>query len=156
MEKSTAGKGKTYFRKITRMDSSEVRLDADMIRLLIAIDEKKELAQIAGEVGMDPDTLKATLSKLLELKLIEPVQKDASYLSEEFLDALKINLSRIIGPMAEILIEDAAGELNLSLHEIPKEQAAELISSISLEIPDDQSRIQFKKLMLNELKRLQD
>jgi hypothetical protein len=156
MEKSTAGKGKTYFRKITRMDSSEVRLDADMIRLLIAIDEKKELAQIAGEVGMDPGTLKATLSKLLELKLIEPVQKDASYLSEEFLDALKINLSRIIGPMAEILIEDAAGELNLSLHEIPKEQAAELISSISLEIPDDQSRIQFKKLMLNELKRLQD
>ena len=156
MENYAAGKGKVFFRKITRMDSNEICLDADMIRLLIAIDEKKEMAQIAREVGMNAATLNATISKLLELNLIEPVQKDIEYLGDEFLDSLRMNLSRIIGPMAEILIEDAAKDMNVSLREIPKPQAAELISTISLEIPDDQSRIQFKKLMLKELNRLQE
>jgi predicted transcriptional regulator len=156
MENYAAGKGNVFFRKITRMDSNEICLDADMIRLLIAIDEKKEMTQIAREVGMNAATLNATISKLLELNLIEPVQKDIEYLGDEFLDSLRMNLSRIIGPMAEILIEDAAKDMNMSLREIPKPQAAELISTISLEIPDEQSRIQFKKLMLKELNRLQE
>jgi hypothetical protein len=154
MENQSAGKGKIFYRKTARMDSDEVRLDADMIRVLIAIDEQKELAQVGREVGMNAASLRATLARLLERKLIEPVRKDSEYLNDEFLNALRLNLSRVIGPMAEILIEDAAKNMNVGLREIPKPQAAELISSISIEIPDEQSRIQFKKLMLKELKRL--
>ena len=36
----------------------------------------------------------------------------------------------------------------------PKGQAAELISALSFEIPDEESRIQFKKEMLKLLKQL--
>lgn len=144
-----------HFRKVTRMDSEEICLDADMIRLLISIDESKKLEQVADEVGMDPATLNSTLSKLMELNLIEPVRKEVPYLAKKFLDALKTVLSRAVGPMAEFLINDVADDMGLSLEKIPKSQAAELISALSLEIPDDGGRMQFKKAMLELIKKQQ-
>jgi hypothetical protein len=137
-----------YFRKVIRKDSDEISLDADMIRLLIAIDENKSLYQVAEEVDMQATTLKSTLSKLLEQGLIEPVKKDIAYLDHLFLEALRINLSKVIGPMAEILIEDVVEDMNLKASEIPANQAAELINNLSLEIPDEKDRIEFKKSML--------
>ena len=140
-----------FFRKIIRKDSDEISLDADMIRLLIAIDENKSLYQIAEEVDMETTTLKKTLRKLLNQRLIEPVKKDVPYLDHLFLEALRINLSKVIGPMAEILIEDVVAEMKLKTSEIPVNQAAELINNLSLEIPDEKDRIEFKKSMLNIL-----
>ena len=137
-----------YFRKVIRKDSAEISLDADMIRLLIAIDENKSLYQVAEEVDMQATTLKSTLSKLLEQGLIEPVKKDIAYLDHVFLEALRINLSKVIGPMAEILIEDVVDDMKLKASEIPANQAAELINNLSLEIPDEKDRIEFKKSML--------
>lgn len=138
-----------FFRKVIRKDSDEISLDTDMIRLLIAIDENKSLYQIAEEVDMETTTLKKTLSKLLEQRLIEPVKKDIPYLDRVFLEALRINLSKIIGPMAEILIEDVVADMELKTSEIPVNQAAELINNLSLEIPEEKGRIEFKKSMLN-------
>ena len=137
-----------YFRKVTRKDSDEISLDANMIRLLIAVDENKSLYQIADEVDMERTSLKTTLSKLLKQGLIEPVKKDIPYLDRAFLEALRVNLSKIIGPMAEILIEDVVAEMNLINSEIPKNQAAELINNLSLEIPEEKDRLEFKKSML--------
>jgi hypothetical protein len=151
MNISRASQGDLFFRKIIRKDSDEISLDADMIRLLIAIDENKSLHQIAEEVDMETTTLKKTLSKLLNQRLIEPVKKDAPYLDHLFLEALRINLSKVIGPMAEILIEDLVAEMDLKTSEIPVNQAAELINNLSLEIPNEKDRIEFKKSMLSIL-----
>ncbi|MGD8523382.1 MAG: hypothetical protein PVF56_19700 [Desulfobacterales bacterium] len=151
MNISRASQGDLFFRKIIRKDSDEISLDADMIRLLIAIDENKSLHQIAEEVDMETTTLKKTLSKLLNQRLIEPVKKDVPYLDHLFLEALRINLSKVIGPMAEILIEDVVAEMDLKTSEIPVNQAAELINNLSLEIPNEKDRIEFKKSMLSIL-----
>jgi len=115
---------------------------------VIAVDENKSLYQIADEVDMERTSLKTTLSKLLKQGLIEPVKKDIPYLDRAFLEALRVNLSKIIGPMAEILIEDVVAEMNLINSEIPKNQAAELINNLSLEIPEEKDRLEFKKSML--------
>ena len=142
-----------HYRKVTRLDNKEVLLDADMIRLLIAIDETKPLGKIAQEVGMNPDQLNVTLDKLLELKLVEPVlQKDKSSMGGRFLKALEQNLSRAVGPMAQIILEDALSDLNLTGKDIPQNQAAELISILAVEIPDEDVRMQFKKAMLPLIK----
>ena len=151
MNLSRSGQVDLYFRKVIRKDGDEISLDADMIRLLIAIDENKSLYQIADEVDMETTTLKKTLSKLLDQRLIEPVKKDVPYLDHVFLEALRINLSKVIGPMAEILIEDVVAEMELKTSEIPVNQAAELINNLSLEIPDEKDRIEFKKSMLRIL-----
>jgi hypothetical protein len=137
-----------YYRKVIRRDDQEVSLDADMIRLLIAIDEKKSLYHIAEEVGMQAAVFKKTLSKLLQQGLIEPIRKDIPLLDDTFLAALKINLSKAIGPMAEILIEEVSSEMQLNTAAIAVQQAAELITHLALEVPDEDDRMRFKKAMM--------
>ncbi|MBW2582436.1 MAG: hypothetical protein JRE36_02400 [Deltaproteobacteria bacterium] len=144
MDSGWTGRSDAYYRKVIRKDNDQVSLDADMIRLLIAIDENKSLSQIAEEVDMGNATFNKALSKLLDQGLIGQVKKDIPVL----------NLSRAIGPMAEILIEDMAAEMELTPSEIPINQAAELIANLSLEVPDEENRMQFKKSMLAILNKI--
>ncbi len=141
------------YRKVTRLDGREVSLNADMIRLLIAIDESKALGQIGRELGMTHATLKATLAKLSAINLIEPIGENIPRRDNGFLDALTLNLSRAVGPMAQILLEDALSDMKLSSGAIPQNQAAELIGALALEIPDEEARMQFKKAMLELMKK---
>jgi len=154
MDLGWTGRPEAYYRKVIRNDNDQVSLDADMIRLLIAIDENKSLYQIAEEVDMGNATFKKALSKLLDQGLIAPVKKDIPVLDQSFIETLRINLSRAIGPMAEILIEDVAAEMELTPSEIPVNQAAELITNLSREIPDEENRMQFKKSMLAILNKI--
>jgi DNA-binding MarR family transcriptional regulator len=145
ISKSAAG---LYFRKSIRKELEPVSLDADMIRLLLAIDEGKSLYQIAAEVEMDAVTFKKNLKKLLEQGLIETVQKAAALVERHFLQSLRMSLTRIIGPMADIVVDDSVAELKLDAAGISVEQAAELINRIALEIPTEDSRMRFKKSMI--------
>ena len=154
MDNDWTGRSDAYYRKVILKDNDAVSLDADMIRLLIAIDENKNLYQIAEEVDMGTATFKKALSKLLDQGLIEPVQKDIPVLDQSFIDTLRLNLSRAIGPMAEILIEDIAIEMEVAPAAIPVSQAAELIAHLSLEVPDEENQMQFKKAMLSILNKI--
>jgi len=154
MDIGWTGRSDIYFRKVIRTDNEKVSLDADMIRLLLAIDESKSLNQIADEVDMDNTGFRQSLSKLLEQGLIEPVQKGIPVLDESFLELLRINLSKAIGPMAEILIADVMEEMDLDSAGIPVNHAAELITQLSLEVPDGEIQVQFKKSMLAILNKI--
>jgi predicted transcriptional regulator len=137
-----------YFRKRIRKDLQTVSLDADMIRLLLVIDEHKSLYQIAAEVEMDAATFKKTLRRLLEQGLVETVQKHAPLLDKTFLYTVRLHLSRAIGPMAQIVLEETVAEMNLGPAGIPLDQAADLVNHLALEIPDEDNRIQFQKAMI--------
>jgi hypothetical protein len=137
-----------YFRKNLRKDQSNLTMDADMIRLLLAIDENKTMAQVAKEVNMNLSTLRANLAKLLKLRLIEPLEKEVAYMDAAFMETLRQNLTQAIGPMGEILIEDVAEDMGLDPARIPAQQAAQLVNQIAQEIPDEDSRGQFEKIML--------
>lgn len=156
MDEGWTSRSDAYYRKVIRKNNAAVSLDADMIRLLIAIDENKNLYQIAEEVDMGTATFKKALSKLLNQGLIEPVQKDTPVLDQSFIETLRINLARAIGPMAEILIEDMAEEMEIDPSAIPVNQAAELIAHLSLEVPDEDNRMQFKKSMLAILNKIKN
>ena len=95
--------------------------------------------------------MRTNLEKLLKQGLIEPVKKGLPVLDKIFLQALKINLSKVIGPMAEILIEETVSDMELTAPGIPVHQAAELITTLSHEIPDEEKRIEFKKSMMDIL-----
>ncbi|MDB4442094.1 hypothetical protein N9219_01590 [bacterium] len=154
MDSGWTDRSDVYYRKVIRKNNDAVSLDADMIRLLIAVDENKNLYQIAEEVDMGSLAFKTALSKLLDQGLIEPVQKDIPVLDQTFIETLRLHLSRAIGPMAEILIEDIAIEMGVDPAAIPVSQAAELIAHLSLEIPDEKNQMQFKKAMLAILNKI--
>ena len=140
-----------FYRKTLRKDHDQIALNAEMIRLLLAINEKKGLSQIAAEVEMETATLKKNLGKLIQLGLVEPVKKDLPVLDKIFLQALNINLSKAIGPIAEFLIEEVASKMEISGPGIPVHQAAEMIAALSHEIPDAEKQIEFKKSMMDIL-----
>ncbi len=144
---SKTGAG-VYYRKRIRKDLPSVSLNADMIRLLLVIDERKSLYQISAEAQMDAATFKRTMGSLLEQGLIEPVQRETLPLDHTFLHVMRLNLSRVIGPMAEILIDDVVAEMGLNSARIPADQAAEIINRLAREIPDESGQIQFKKSMI--------
>jgi DNA-binding IclR family transcriptional regulator len=150
---SKTGAG-VYYRKRIRRDLPSVSLNADMIRLLLVIDDRKSLYQISAEAEMDAATFKRTLGSLLEQGLIEPVQHDTPPLDHIFLHAMRLNLSRVIGPMAEILIDDVMAEMGLNPSHISVDQAAEIINRLALEIPDEPGQIRFKKSMIPLLKKV--
>jgi hypothetical protein len=152
MDFSSPQWSKLMFKKTERIDNDEVCLDADMIRVLIAIDESKNLDQVGREVGMSVTDFQETLSQLIKLNLIEPIGKDVAYLDESFIQEMQATLSQAVGPMAEILISEAAAGMNLSVSQIPKMQVAELINALSMEIPDEESKIHFKKAMIHLIK----
>jgi hypothetical protein len=137
-----------FFRKVIRRDIQNVALDADMIRLLLAINEQKSLYQIAAEVEMDSATFKTTLRRLLEQGLIESVRRSTPLLGRTFLQLLQLNLARAIGPMAQIVIDDGLAEMRFDPAGIPADQAADLVNRIALEIPDETLRARFKKSMI--------
>ena len=154
MDNGLSGGSDIFYRKVIRKDNDKVLLDADMIRLLIVIDESKSLYQLAEEVNMGNAAFKEALSKLLDQGLIEPVKKDIPLLDNTFLEILKMNLSKAIGPMAEILIEDSMADMQLNPSAIPVNQAAEMIAQLSLEIPGEENQMSFKKSMLAILNKI--
>jgi DNA-binding transcriptional regulator YhcF (GntR family) len=137
-----------FFRKAIRMDNSQFSLDSDMIRLLMAINENKDMAQIATEIGMNFATLRENLSKLQDLGIVESVHKAVVVLDKGFVESLKVRLSHEIGPMAEMLIEDVTAEMGFSASEIPLHRAEELINNLAQEIPEEKQRDHFQKSMI--------
>jgi hypothetical protein len=137
-----------FFRKVIGRDVRQVSLDADMIRLLLAIDERKSLYQIAAEVEMDSAVFKAALRRLIDQGLIQSVPRPPALLGRTFVQVVAMHLARAIGPMAQILIDDCLADLGLDPAGIPVDQGAELVNRIALEIPDESKRSAFKKALI--------
>jgi hypothetical protein len=142
-----------YFRKKIGMNHGEISMDAEMIRLLLAIDETKSIGQVAKETGMSLASIKNTLVKLIKLKLVEPVGRGVKMVTPDFLVRVREALVLAIGPIGEFLIEDIAAAMGCSALEIPTHRAAEFISLLAEEIPSEDGRLQFKKTMLAILPR---
>lgn len=137
------------FRKTVRKDSQTVSLDADMIRVLLAVDESKNIQRLAAELEMGEAALKQNITRLIAQGLVEPVDKQRHpALDRSFLQTLRMNLSRVVGPMAEILLEDWVAEMHINPTSIPLDLAAELVNHLAHEIPEESGRLQFKKSMI--------
>ncbi|MBF0225581.1 MAG: hypothetical protein HQK76_09020 [Desulfobacterales bacterium] len=153
---------KYFFKKTNLAKQGEFSMNADMFRLLMAVDEKKEIFQIAKELNMNNTALKDSLSKLLKLNLVERINKTEevkeepkiepkTYIDAKFFDILRKTLIENIGPMGDFLIEDVQNEMKLNLAEVSIEQAAEFVSNLAREVPDKDARLKFQKSMINEI-----
>ena len=149
-----ASKLDAHFRKTNIASANEITFDPDMLKLLMAIDEKKTLRQIATEVALPPDAFKKSFVKLYNLKLIEEVEDLTQFVDERFIGKIKEALIELVGPLGEVLIEDATGELNTTITRIPVADAATLINSIARHIPGEKEQNTFRKTMLDYMKTL--
>ncbi|MFH1982674.1 MAG: hypothetical protein ABIL58_12595 [Pseudomonadota bacterium] len=137
-----------YFRKSIHQNQGEVSMDAGMVRLLMAIDERKTVAQVAAEVGMNMAALRQTLGKLLDIGLIESVAMGGPVLDKQFLAELRNHITSAVGPIGEFLVEDIAAEMGLDANTIPISRAPDLIVNLAREISDETRRLAFERSMI--------
>lgn len=140
------------FKRVMRQDAGEVSFDPQMLATFMELDGKKNLAAVAKKTGQKMSSIREAVSKLLRLKLIEPVTSAISVLDREFISTLQKELSLAIGPLAEIVIEDAAGDLGHDLFRFPSQRAAELVELIGREIKRGDKRVVFTQNMVAAIK----
>jgi len=143
-----------YFKKTIPNDIEKVTLDADMIRLLTAIDENKNISQVARAAEMNLSRVRDVLGKLLKLELVVQVAKEVIYLDRAFIEFLKTKLSEAVGPMGEILIEDIMDEMGLQIDRIPVDAASDFIRNIAREIPQEENRTLFENVAFSRIPKL--
>ena len=144
-----------YFRKTDLAASGNVTLDQNMLKLLFAIDENKTILEVAREINLDPPVFKQSLVKLYKLKLIEKKEKEVEYIDASFLNNVRDTLVKLLGPLGEVLMDDAAEEMDMERSKIPKTLVAEYLMAIAEEIPSDKQKSEFKKNMLGEIKAME-
>ena len=141
------------FGRVMRSNIGDVSLDRQMLDVLMELDGKKNLGSIAKKTGMNTGNLREAVSKLLKLNLIENVVKGTgTFLDNDFLDYLNEQLALAIGPVAEIIIEDAVSDLGYRMSQIPSHKIAELIDLLSREIQREERKESFKLNMVKRIK----
>ncbi len=118
------------------------------------------LEEIAAEIGVDINTILDIVNRLKDLGILELKERKSAGTKEDkkvpsmFWDSLKSELSCIIGPVAEAIIEDEVKFLGGRKEDFSADKLPDLVESLSEEIEDPQKRLDFQKKMLDLLKRL--
>ena len=132
-------------------ERGEFTLDTQMFRVISELDGKKTIGTIAKNMGIDVKTMREVLRRLLDLEVIIPVDGRIPILREEFFGYLTDQLSLAIGPMAELLIEDALATLGYDRIRFPIHRAEELIDLLAQKIYREEKRSVFKQNMIEKI-----
>jgi len=140
------------FRRVVLSNMGDISLDSRMLEVLMELDGKKNLGSISKKTGMTTGNLRESVSKLLKLNLIEIVEGTGAFLDNDFMGYLNEQYALAIGPVAEVIIEDAVSDLGYKMSQIPSHKIAELIDLLSAEIQRDEKKEAFKLNMVKRIK----
>jgi hypothetical protein len=140
------------FKRVAREDIGEFSLDSNMLRVLMELDGNQNLGDVAKKTNVNMSEMRKAISKLLKLRLIKPVERAVSMLDGDFFDYLQAHLSLAVGPIAEVLIEDALSDLGHQRVQFPSHRAAELVDLLAREIQREEKMVQFKQDMVSKIR----
>jgi hypothetical protein len=152
MDLSSGDISAKVFKPIVKDDLGNFSLDGHMLSVLMALDGKLTLGQIAQKTGLNMANLREAASKLFKLNLIASVESATQRIDQDFVDYLIAELSLAIGPLAEVIVEDGVEDLGYSLQNFPTHRAAELVNLLSQEIQRDEKKSEFKQNMVQKIK----
>jgi len=154
MDVSTGDISALVFRRVVREDMAEFSFDGQMLGVLLELDGKKSLGEIASKGGLMMSDIRVVVGKLLELELIEPTEQAVSVLDGDFFGYLNDQLTRAVGPIASVLIEDSVADLGHSMSRFPSHRAAELVDLLDRQIQREEKRITFKQNMVQRIREM--
>ncbi len=145
------------FSVISAQAAADAQLKSSEWAIVTQIDGNQTVQKIIENLSLDEDECLSLLYTLFQKKLIK-IQKiqteDQIFVSDDFFNKIESSLVKIIGPVANYLIEDVMWELNESRERFDKDKIPMLIEAISQEIKDEQKSVQFQQQMLNEIRNL--
>jgi len=140
------------FRGSVKGDLAEFSLDSQMLKVLLELNGKKNLASVSRAIPMDIGTLRKVITRLNDLQLVEQVEIAIPLLNRDFFDYLTVHLSMALGPIAEFLIEDEIQEFCDDPKKVPIHRAAELVNLLARQVPRKEKRVAFQQAMVQKIK----
>jgi hypothetical protein len=123
-----------------------------MLSVLMNLNGKNTLGQVAQQLGLNLATIRPIVAKLIQFKLVERVEVAVNVVDQDFISFLISQLSVAIGPLGGIVVEDGLEDLGFTKTNFPTSRTAELVSLLAQEIQREDKRIQFKQGMLKKIK----
>ena len=121
-----------------RVEGDEQKHDMRTFNILMAIDGKRSVETIAKEDHYDPEELTSVVQQLVIAGAIEPVVAEyTDEMRDAFFTRLEDELSRIMGPVSSIIVQENVGQLGSDRSGFPMSRAGELVQLISRNIPDN-------------------
>jgi hypothetical protein len=142
------------FRRTGATLQGQISMSGKMLEVLMALDGRTALGEVARKLDFSISDLRPHLQKLIEYGLIEEVKEAVAALDPGFYGYLSGHLSRIAGPIAGVMVEDAVLEIGNGSTDVSKNRAGELIELVGCQIPDEGQRVDFIKKMLLKLREL--
>ena len=141
------------FKRMLRDDLGDFSLDRTMLTVFMELDGHTNLGAVAKKAGLKMSSMREVISKLLQLNLIEKVEDKILILDNDFIEYLFAQFSLAVGPIAQVLIEDEVYDLGFELSRVPTHRVAELIDRLTREIRREEKKMQFKRNMINKIRK---
>lgn len=142
------------FKTAPGKDLSAFKNDLQMFNILTAMDGMRSVGTIAKEDFYDLNVLAVKVSQLVEMGLLVPVRGvgGGSSIGTEVLKILQSELTKLVGPVAGMLLRDSAKKLGHNLEAFPVGKASELLDMVGKFIQDHSKAVEFKNRMMARIK----
>lgn len=114
-----------------------------------------DMEKLKAKFNVNTEQLNAVLAKLQAKKAIRVIE-DQSQASVEipsfFWERLEKELSKSIGPIASLVLDDKVEEFNRTKQNFPHKMLYSLVEKVATEIGSQAERSQFQKTMLEIIK----
>ncbi|MEJ2038182.1 MAG: hypothetical protein P8X55_04535 [Desulfosarcinaceae bacterium] len=142
------------FRKAPGKDSSSYKNDLQMFNILTAMDGVRSVRAIAKQDFYELDVLAEKVGQLVDKGFLVPIHgaDGESGIGAEALKTLQAELTKLVGPVAGMLLKDSAKKLGNDLAAFPLGRADELLDMVCKFIQDQSKAAQFKARMMSQIK----
>jgi hypothetical protein len=152
MELSYGGVASMVFRPVIHGELGLLSLGGQILTVLMALDGKKTLGQVSQKVGISTADTRQAISKLMNMRLVESIERAVCIVDQDFMDFLISMMSWAVGPVGEIIVEDGLEELGFTENNFPSNRTVDLVNFLSREIPREEKRLKFKLAMLRKIR----
>lgn len=152
MEPSPAEMAHMVFKHVASQELSQFNCTSHMLTLLVHLNGELNLTAAAKKAGLSIKDAVAAATELAAIKVIEVTKNGNAYLDMDFISYLAGQLSTAVGPIAEILVEDAVKDLGHALESVPVFKAADLVEMLAKDIKKEDKRVAFKQSMIARIK----
>ena len=152
MDESYGGVAAMVFRTVIPGEVGQVSLGGLLLSVLTALDGRQTLGQVSEKIGISSLDVSQAISKLINMKLVESIERPVCIIDQDFIDFLVFRMSLAIGPLGAIIVEDWFEDLGFNKNNFPSQRIVDLVNYLSREIPREEKRIEFKEEMLRKIR----
>ncbi|MBC8183540.1 DUF4388 domain-containing protein [candidate division KSB1 bacterium] len=136
---------------------SAINLKPEEWKILAQINGNRSVKEIVAETGKDELEVAKVIFQLHSVGLLEKAEKADKSASvsvdESFFSEIEKELSKAIGPMASIIIDEAIEDIGQTRNAFPNDKIADLVERVSGEIENEDDKLKFTQIMIESLKK---